>query len=77
MNIKVINKSKHLLPECSFTVLSGTDLKAKLKNDFILEPRKRICQMIISKHETEEWENIENHLEAYTESSGFGHIGEE
>lgn len=41
MKIKVINKSKHLLPEYSTEASAGMDLRANLENDMILKPLER------------------------------------
>lgn len=42
MRIKVINKSKHQLPECSTKESAGMDLRANLETDLILKPLERI-----------------------------------
>jgi len=41
MKIKVINKSKHLLPEYSTEASAGMDLRANLESDMILKPLER------------------------------------
>ena len=41
MKIKVINKSKHQLPEYSTEASAGMDLRANLENDMILKPLER------------------------------------
>src|SRR5450759_669192 len=42
MRIKVINKSKHPLPQYSTEASSGMDLRANLENDVLLKPLERI-----------------------------------
>jgi dUTPase len=44
MKIKVINKSKHKLPEYSTESSAGMDLRANL----VIEYGERICQMVIA-----------------------------
>jgi dUTP pyrophosphatase len=41
MKIKIINRSKHKLPEYSTERAAGMDLRANLDEDIILEPMKR------------------------------------
>lgn len=41
MKIKIINRSKHKLPEYSTEHAAGMDLRANLDDDIILEPMKR------------------------------------
>ena len=41
MKIKVINKSKHKLPEYSTMFSSGMDLRANLESDIVLKPMER------------------------------------
>jgi dUTP pyrophosphatase len=41
MKVKVINKSKHKLPEYSTVASAGMDLRANLENDIILKPMER------------------------------------
>lgn len=42
MKIKVINKSRHQLPEYSSNALAGMDLRANLEQEVILKPMERI-----------------------------------
>ena len=42
MKIKVINKSKHPLPQYSTEASSGMDLRANLENDVLLKPLERV-----------------------------------
>lgn len=42
MRIKIINKSKHPLPQYSTEASSGMDLRANLENDVLLKPLERI-----------------------------------
>lgn len=42
MKIKIVNKSKHKLPEYSTVASAGMDLRANLDEDIILAPRKRV-----------------------------------
>jgi len=42
MRIKIINKSKHPLPQYSTEASSGIDLRANLENDVLLKPLERI-----------------------------------
>jgi len=43
--------------------------------DFIIEDGERIAQMIISRHETAEWEEVEELNETSRGEGGFGHSG--
>ena len=43
--------------------------------DFIINNGERICQMIISKHETISWENVEILQQSGRGAGGFGHTG--
>ncbi len=43
--------------------------------NFVIEDGERICQMIIAKHETAEWECVDSLLESDRGSGGFGHTG--
>lgn len=43
--------------------------------NFVIEDRERICQMIISKHEKAEWESVDTLLESKKGVGGFGHTG--
>lgn len=43
--------------------------------DFIIEPGMRIAQGIIIKHETAEWEEVDELEETEREKSGFGSTG--
>lgn len=42
MKIKVINKSKHELPEYSTEASAGMDLRANLENDIVIKPMERV-----------------------------------
>ena len=41
MKIKIINRSKHKLPEYSTEHAAGMDIRANLEEDVVLEPMKR------------------------------------
>lgn len=43
--------------------------------DFIVEDGERICQMVISKHETVSWTEVEELDETKRGTGGFGHTG--
>lgn len=43
--------------------------------DYIITDGERICQMIIARHETVQWEEVENLLETERGEGGFGHTG--
>jgi len=142
MKIKVVNKSKHNLPEYSTMFSAGMDLRANISDpvvlkplqrvliptglfialpvgfeaqirprsglalkhgisvlntpgtidadyrgeigiilvnlsdkDFVINDGERICQMIIAKHETIEWEGVEVLEETHRGEGGFGHTG--
>jgi dUTP pyrophosphatase len=45
------------------------------KEDFVIRNGERICQMIISKHETAEWEETDSLEETERGTGGFGHTG--
>ena len=42
---------------------------------FVVEDGERICQMVIAKHETISWENVETLEESERGAGGFGHTG--
>lgn len=46
------------------------------KEPFIIKDGERICQMIIARHETVEWEEVENLNDTERGSGGFGHTGQ-
>ncbi|NSW45909.1 MAG: dUTP diphosphatase [Bacteroidales bacterium] len=43
--------------------------------EFVVNDGDRICQMIISKHETIQWQNVEFLQETVRGEGGFGHTG--
>lgn len=43
--------------------------------DFIIQDGERIAQMIISRHETAEWTEVEELNETFRGEGGFGHSG--
>lgn len=43
--------------------------------DFIVADGERICQMIVAKHETVEWENVQTLEITGRGEGGFGHTG--
>ncbi len=43
--------------------------------DFVVEDGERICQMVIAKHETVVWEQVEVLNETDRGAGGFGHTG--
>ncbi len=45
------------------------------KEDFEIKDGERICQMIISKHETVTWEEVEVLNDTERGAGGFGHTG--
>jgi dUTP pyrophosphatase len=144
MEIKIINRSKHQLPEYATGKSAGMDLRANLETDIELKPLgralvptglfielpegyeaqirprsglaikkgitvlnspgtidadyrgeiciilvnlsdenyvikdgERICQMIVSKHETAEWKEVNVLEETQRGKGGFGHTGKE
>ncbi|MBN1132209.1 MAG: dUTP diphosphatase [Bacteroidales bacterium] len=44
--------------------------------EFVINDGERICQMIINRHETISWEEVESLEETVRGSGGFGHTGE-
>jgi len=46
------------------------------QEDFVIKNGERICQMIISSHETVEWNLVEELEETERGAGGFGHTGE-
>lgn len=44
-------------------------------DDFTVNDGERICQMVISRHETIDWENVEFLQETERGAGGFGHTG--
>jgi len=142
MNVKIVNKSKHQLPEYETVLSAGMDIRANIdkpitlkpleraliktglfielpqgveaqirprsglaykkgisiinspgtidadyrgeigvllvnlsNKDFIVQDGERICQMIISKHETITWKEVEVLKETDRGAGGFGHTG--
>jgi len=45
------------------------------KEEFIIRDGERICQMVINKHETIAWEEVDSINETSRGSGGFGHTG--
>lgn len=43
--------------------------------EFVINDGERICQMVISKHETVDWQNVELLQETIRGEGGFGHTG--
>ena len=43
--------------------------------NFVIHDGDRICQMVINKFETIEWEKVENLDETHRGNGGFGHTG--
>ena len=51
-------------------------LLVNLSNEeFVVQDGERICQMIISKHETVEWDEVEVLNDTERGAGGFGHTG--
>lgn len=142
MKVKIVNKSKHKLPEYSTEMSAGVDLRANLDqpivlkslerrliptglfielpigfeaqirprsglalkhgltvlntpgtidadyrgeigvilvnlsaDKFVIEDGERICQMVISKHEQADWQQVEELNETVRGTGGFGHTG--
>ncbi len=42
---------------------------------FTVNPGERICQMVVARHSTIEWECVEQLAESERSSGGFGHTG--
>ena len=42
---------------------------------FVVENGERICQMVVARHSTEEWEPVEVLAESERGAGGFGHTG--
>ncbi len=47
------------------------------KDKVVVESGERICQMVISRHETIEWEQVDVLDETIRGTGGFGHTGSE
>ena len=45
------------------------------KEDFVIQPGERIAQMVIARHETVEWEEVDTLDETERGAGGFGHTG--
>lgn len=43
--------------------------------NYTIQPGERICQMIIAKHETVQWEQVDILAETERGAGGFGHTG--
>ena len=41
----------------------------------VIENGERICQMVVARHETVQWEQVENLEESERGTGGFGHTG--
>ena len=48
----------------------------KKNEDFIIKNEERICQMIIARHETIEWEETDLLKDTARGKGGFGHTGQ-
>jgi dUTP pyrophosphatase len=46
------------------------------KEPFVIRDGERICQMVVAKHETIEWEETEDLNDSERGSGGFGHTGQ-
>lgn len=46
-------------------------------NEFVVEDGDRVCQMIITRHETAEWKQVDNLQITERGAGGFGHTGKE
>jgi len=44
-------------------------------DDFWVEDGERICQMVVAKHETVEWDQVEELQQSERGAGGFGHTG--
>ena len=44
---------------------------------FTVNPGERICQMVVARHSTVEWESVEQLAEGERSGGGFGHTGVE
>lgn len=142
LDVRIINKSKHALPEYATNLSAGMDLRANISNpitlkpldrclvstgihislpegyeaqirprsglslkkgitvlnspgtidadytgeisiilvnlsseDFVINDGERIAQMIVSKHETVSWNEVESLEDTKRGSGGFGHTG--
>lgn len=142
MKVKIINKSKHLLPEYATPLSAGMDLRANIEQpetlkplerklistgiyielppgfeaqirprsglafkhgisivnspgtidadyrgeikvilinlsneEFVINDGERICQMVISKHERIEWQQVDSLEDTDRGDGGFGHTG--
>ena len=143
MKVKIVNKSKHNLPQYSTNFSAGMDLRANLDSPILLKPMQReliptgifveipigyeakirprsglaikkglsvlnspgtidsdyrgevgviiinlseneveisdgerICQMIVAKHDTVVWDEVESLVQSRRGAGGFGHTGE-
>lgn len=45
------------------------------KDDFIIKNGERICQMVIARHESIEWDEVESLEKSVRGEGGFGHTG--
>lgn len=51
---------------------------ANLSSDeYTIEDGERICQMVVAKHETVEWEEVDSLSETDRGAGGFGHTGKQ
>ena len=46
------------------------------QENFVINDGERICQMVIAKHETVQWEQVEVLEESVRGAGGFGHTGQ-
>jgi len=83
MKLKIINKSKHPLPEYETSGSSGMDLRANLDNELIIEPFDRVlvptglflAQLVFMKIEIPEIQEVEKINNTKRSDGGFGHTG--
>ena len=91
IQIPIVNKSRHALPEYATEQSAGMDLRANIDADyrgeikvilvnlsaepFTINDGDRIAQMVIARHETIAWQPATELSETERGTGGFGHSG--
>jgi len=81
MQINIINKSNHELPNYETLASAGMDFEIGVilvnlsKENFIIENGERIAQLVIAKHERATWQEVTKLSTTKRGEGGFGSTG--
>lgn len=65
----------HLIHNCDYRGNIGVILINLSNEPFIIKDGERICQMVIAKHESAEWDSVDTLEKTERGEGGFGHTG--